>query len=248
MPILQWILSLIFIIQMYLAMPVAGILFLPWSIVSRRGAYTATRSYARYVRWSLALICGLKTEVRGTVPDGDVVVASKHQSFLDIIILISALPHAKFIMKDELRYMPIFGWYAQRIGCVPVKRGKRGEAIKAMIQAVQKGRETPGQLVIFPQGTRVAPGADEPYKVGVAAIYEQTGQTCIPAACNVGLFWPRHGILRKRGTATVEFLEPIPPGLSRSAFRATSRQRIETASNALMVEEGFPADELPDID
>ena len=108
--------------------------------------------------------------------------------------------------------MPIIGFYARRIGCFPVKRGKRSEAIKTMLSAVQDGNATSGQLIIYPQGTRVAPGDKVPYKVGAAALYEELGQPCIPVACNVGLFWGRLGILKKPGTATIEFLPPIMPG------------------------------------
>ncbi|RII39421.1 1-acyl-sn-glycerol-3-phosphate acyltransferase [Pseudooceanicola sediminis] len=245
---LHYVRSVIFIVQMYLAMLVAGAVFLPWAVVSRQGAYSAVRFYSRYVRWSLRLICGLQSEVRGTVPTGEVVIASKHQSFLDIIMIVSVVDRPKFIMKNSLRYMPILGWYALRIGCVSVRRGHRAEAIHAMMDAVHDGNAPAGQLIIFPQGTRVAPGAVLPYKVGALVIYEETGQSCVPVAANVGLFWPRQGMLRRPGLAIIEFLAPIPPGLDRARFRATLEQVIESRSNALMLEGGFAANELSAID
>ena len=229
---IQYLLSLIFVIQMYLAMAVMGIVFLPWALVTREGAYAGVHTYSRYVRWSLRVLCGLRTELRGEVPQGEVIIASKHQSFLDIIILVSQVPKPKFIMKAILRRAPVLGWYALRIGCVPVDRGRGAEAIKLMMKQVKSGEAPPGQLIIYPQGTRTAPGAAVPYKVGAAVIYEETGQTCHPVACNVGLFWPRKGLLRKRGTAVVEFLDPIPPasrarssasGFKRSLRRARTR-------------------------
>lgn len=248
MKALQYILSLIFVVQMYLVIGVMGICFLPWALFSRNGAYVGARTYSRYVRWSLRVICGLKTEVRGEIPTGEVLIASKHQSFLDIIMIVSVVPHPKFIMKDILKWAPVVGWYALRIGCVPVKRGRRAEAIKQMMRDVTSGDAPPGQLIIFPQGTRVAPGATLPYKAGVVAIYEQTGQTCVPAATNVGLFWPRRGLMRKRGTAVVEFLPAMAPGMTRDAFRSGLRREIEERSNALMIEGGMRPDELPAID
>jgi 1-acyl-sn-glycerol-3-phosphate acyltransferase len=133
------------------------------------------------------------------------------------------------------------GQYGLRIGCIPVDRGKRGAAIKQMVQSVQKGTSTPGQLIIYPQGTRIAPGVKAPYKVGTAVLYEQLGQPCIPVATNVGLFWPKRGIYRKQGKAVVEFLDPIQPGLPRNEFLPLLEDTIEAASNRLNEEAGFHA-------
>ena len=112
-----------------------------------------------------------------------------------------------------------------------------------MVRDVEAGRADPGQLVIYSQGTRVAPGAKAPYKVGTAVLYEQLGQPCVPMATNVGLFWPRKGILRKPGLAVVEFLPPIPPGMERRAFMEHLEETVEAKSNALMAEAGFMVDE-----
>ncbi|MGR3503031.1 lysophospholipid acyltransferase family protein [Pseudaestuariivita sp.] len=237
----QWLRSLVFIVQMYVMMAVLAVFFTPPAIFDRSWAYAGVRTYCRYVRWSAVWMIGLRTEVRGQVPSGEVLIASKHQSFLDIIMIVSEVPRPKFIMKSVLRWAPILGWYAMRIGCVPVDRGKRAEAIKKMMRDVQSGDAPAGQLIIYPQGTRVAPGADLPYKVGTAVLYAETGQDVVPAATNVGVFWPRHGIYRKPGLAVVEFLYPIKPGLEREAFLPQLRTRIETRSKALMAEAGFHA-------
>jgi 1-acyl-sn-glycerol-3-phosphate acyltransferase len=240
----QWLLSLVFVIQMYVAMAVLGIVFLPWALVSRRGARLACLSFCRWVRFTLRWLVGLRTEVRGPVPTGEVLIAAKHQSFLDIILIFGAVPAGKFIMKRELMYAPILGQYALRIGCVPVDRGKRGQAIRKMASDVERGAADPGQLIIYAQGTRVAPGVKAPYKVGTAVLYEQVGklgQSCVPAATNVGLFWPKRGIRRKRGCAVVEFLPPIPPGVENREFLKRLETEVEGASDRLMAEAGFPA-------
>jgi len=182
---------------------------------------------------------GLRSEVRGTPPRGEVLIAAKHQSFLDIILIFGSIPAGKFIMKRELMWAPVIGQYALRIGCVPVDRGKRSAAIKQMSEDVAKGAQDPGQLIIYAQGTRVAPGRKVPYKVGAGVLYEQLGQDCIPAATNVGVFWPRKGIYRKPGLAVVEFLPAIPAGLDRDTFMARLEQEVEGASNRLMREAGF---------
>ena len=233
---LQWLRSLVFVVQMYLAMAVLGIVFLPWALMSPRGARAACKTFCRWVRWTARWMVGLRTEVRGTPPTGEVLIAAKHQSFLDIMLIFASVPAGKFIMKRELMWAPVIGQYALRIGCVPVDRGKRSRAIAGMLEDVRKGRQEPGQLIIYAQGTRVAPGVKKPYKIGAGVLYEETGQPCVPAATNVGLFWPRTGVMRRPGLAVVEFLPEIGPGLDRAAVMQRLETEIEGASDRLMEE------------
>jgi 1-acyl-sn-glycerol-3-phosphate acyltransferase len=239
MIVLRWLLSLIFIVQMYVAMAVLAIGFAPWALFSRRGAYAAMHSYCAWVILTARILCGLRCEVRGTPPAGECVIAAKHQSFLDIILIFHAVPAGKFIMKRELMYAPFLGQYALKIGCVPVNRGKRGAAILKMKADVAAGSAEPGQLIIYPQGTRVAPGVSRPYKVGTGLLYDQLGQPCYPVATNVGIFWPKRGILRHPGLAVVEFLDPIAPGLPVPEFMKRLEAEVETHSDRLMAEAGF---------
>ncbi len=239
MTAIRWVLSLIFIVQMYLSMAVIAVVFAPWALFSRHGALVACKTFCRWVIFSLRLLCGLRCEVRGTPPATETVVAAKHQSFLDIILIFNAVPAGKFIMKRELMYAPFLGQYALRIGCVPVDRGKRGAAIAKMKADVEKGTAHPGQLIIYPQGTRVAPGVAKPYKVGTGLLYEQLGQPCMPVATNVGVFWPKRGILRKPGLAVVQFLPEIAPGLPVPQFMERLEREIETHSDMLLAEAGF---------
>jgi len=239
MYVIQYVRSLIFVVQMYAAMAVLGIIYAPWALVSEEGAFGAVHAFSRWVRFSAHWLVGLKTEVRGRVPTGEVLVASKHQSFLDIIILVSVLPRPKFIMKQELRRAPILGWFAKRIGCVPVDRGARGAAVQQMIAGVKDPNAPRGQLIIYPQGTRVAPGAAKTYKVGVGALYAGLGQAVVPAATNVGVFWARTGVYRKPGLAVVEFLPVVEPGLPVPQIMEQLETVIEEASDRLMSEAGF---------
>ncbi|GAB4382388.1 lysophospholipid acyltransferase family protein [Albidovulum sp.] len=236
---LQYALSVIFIFQMYLAMLVFAIVYTPLVLLRRDAAFDAVHAYTRWVRASAAFLVGLRSEIRGEVPTDEVLIAAKHQSFFDIILIVSAVPRPKFIMKKELKWAPILGWYALKIGCIPVDRGKRAQAVKQMMAQVRAGTAQPGQLIIYPQGTRVAAGAKKPYKVGVGVLYSQLGQDCVPAATNVGVFWPRHGVLRKPGLAVVEFLPRIGAGLGVDAFMERIETEIETASDRLMREAGF---------
>jgi 1-acyl-sn-glycerol-3-phosphate acyltransferase len=238
---LRWLMSVLFIIQMYLVMGLMSLVFAIPALISRNMAFLGIYTYCNWVRLTARLMIGLRSEIRGTVPQTEVIIAGKHQSFFDIILLCSVLPRPKFIMKRELIWAPFVGQYALRIGCVPVNRGKRGAAITKMKEDVQKGTAQPGQLVIYPQGTRVAPGVTMPYKMGTGLLYDQLGQPCVPAATNVGVFWPRHGILRKPGLAVMEFLPTISPGLPVADFMKQIEVSIETASTRLMTEAGWRA-------
>lgn len=243
--VLQYIRSYLFVAQMYLMLAVIAVGFLPVGVLGgRRGAAWVCRLYCHWVRFSARWIVGLRSEIRGTPPTGDVIIASKHQSFFDILMIYSAVPLGKFIMKKELVWTPFVGWYAWLIGCIPVDRARRGKAIKGMLEQAKNGRMTGGQLIIFAQGTRVAPGVKVPYKIGPAMLYRDLDLPCVPAATNVGVFWPRRSMLRKPGLAVVEFFDTIPPGLETGAFMERMSEVVETNSDRLMTEAGF--DVTPD--
>ncbi|MEO0381183.1 MAG: lysophospholipid acyltransferase family protein [Pseudomonadota bacterium] len=239
---IQTIRSYAFIVQMYVMMLVIGLAFFPYALVNKEGARLCCKTFSRWVFWTMGWMVGIRAEVRGDVPTGEVLIAAKHQSFLDIMMIFTALPKAKFIMKRDILWTPIIGFYAKMLDCVPVVRGKRGAAIAKMVRDVEAGRADPGQLIIYSQGTRIAPGVKAPYKVGTAVLYEQLGQPCVPVAINVGVFWPRKGMWRKPGIAVVEFLPAIEPGMEKDAFLAHLEESVETRSNALMREGGFDTD------
>lgn len=233
----QWLRSLLFVTQMYVMMAVIGIGMIPWVYWHPDGAFHVVRLYCKYIRWTARWMIGLDSQVRGPVPTGEVLVAAKHQSFFDVILLVSVLPRPKFIMKDSIRYMPILGFYGRKVHCVAVKRGQRATAIRKMVEGVMSGKTRAGQLIIYPQGTRVGAGDKHPYKVGTAALYEAMGSECVLAATNVGVFWPRMGVYRKPGLAVAEFLTPpVSHGLDRDSFMREIEDRIEGASDALMDE------------
>ena len=126
----QYIRSILFIAQMYVMMPLVGIAFAPWALFSKTGARLACKTYSRWVFWTARWMVGLRCEVRGTPPSGEAIVAAKHQSFLDIMMIFTALPTAKFVMKKEILMMPVIGQYSRLLDCVAVDRAKRGAAIE----------------------------------------------------------------------------------------------------------------------
>ncbi|KAB7614786.1 1-acyl-sn-glycerol-3-phosphate acyltransferase [Amylibacter sp. SFDW26] len=235
----QYICSVTFIVLMYIWMLVLGLLGAIPAAFSAKWAGKILQMYCKHILWLVRVLCGITYEVRGEVPLGDVVIASKHQSFLDVIMHTYLSPRVNFVMKQELKWAPILGFYAMRIGAAPVKRGDKSKAVNQMMKGVEAQFKEPKQLVIYPQGTRVAPGDFKPYKVGAAVISERQGKPCIPVATNAGVLWPKHGLLRKRGNVVFEYLEPMPKDLSVEDFTKELEARIEPASNALMAEAGF---------
>ena len=233
---MTFIRSLVYNVLFYATMGALGIILSPITILSRSATIHIVRNWCAAMLVLLRWTCGLRTEIRGEPPPGNCIVASKHQSFLDILMLVATLDAPRFVMKQELRFAPVFGWYAKRLGCIPVDRGAGRVAMDGMLQAIDQYRDELGQLVIYPQGTRVAPGARRQYRMGAAVATAQTGLPCIPAATNAGLFWGRNRFLRHPGVAVVEFLEPLPEGLTAPRALVEMERRTEAASDALMAE------------
>lgn len=225
----------VFYALFYPSMAVLGGVMAPLAAVSEPAARWTAKRFFGWVFLLLRVVCGLRVVVRGQVPSGRVVVAAKHQSMLDVFVLFHALPHARFVMKRELLRAPVFGWYARRVGAVPVDRSGGSAAMRAMVDALLLEGAGLGQIVIYPQGTRVPPGAGRPYKVGVHAVYDESGLACVPAATNVGVFQPK-GLAVHPGVAVVEFLDPVAPGMAREPFMALIESRVEAASEALLRE------------
>ena len=221
--------AMTFIVAMYALLLGMGLISLPTATFSRRAAVRWAKRYCRSVFWLLRVLCRIRCEVRGPVPSEPCIVAAKHQSFLDVLMLIEALPSPRFVMKRSLLWVPVIGFYARRLGCVAIDRGAGAEAVRAMIAGVGGWAGDRGQIVIFPQGTRVAPGAQVPFRGGVLKLYSAFELPVVVAAVNTGWFWPRTGTRRTPGTAVVEFLEAIPTGQPTQ----TLMRRIETA-----IEEG----------
>jgi 1-acyl-sn-glycerol-3-phosphate acyltransferase len=137
-------------------------------------------------------------------------------------------------MKRELLRIPFYGWFSLKAGMLPLDRRGGAGALRKLLADAKSFLDEPRQLVIFPEGHRMAPGAKGEYQPGVAGLYRELGLPCTPMATNSGVHWPAHGILRRPGRIVYEFLEPIPPGLRRAAFMRELETRIETASQRLL--------------
>jgi 1-acyl-sn-glycerol-3-phosphate acyltransferase len=162
------------------------------------------------------------------------IVAAKHQSMLETFALLLLFRDPTYIAKRELMWIPWFGWYLWKARIIPVDRGAGAQALKALTARARRELRRGRQLIIFPEGTRRAPGDPPAYKYGVAHMYAETGVPCLPIALNSGLVWGRRSFKRYPGTVTFEILDPIAPGLDKSAMLTRLQHDVETATARLI--------------
>ncbi len=231
--------SLLFSLVFYVWSAAYAIALVPVLAAPRSWLLAGMRFWSLSVNLLLRVICGIRVEIRGReyVPEQDALIASKHQTMFDVFVQFGVLKGSLFVLKKELMIVPIFGWIALRIGSIVVDRDGKATALRDMVRRAQEQfRLGDRQLVIFPEGTRRAPGAPPDYKPGVAGLYRELDVPVHPVATNAGLHWPAKGFLRKPGVIVYEFLEPIPPGLKRAEFMRLLQERVETASDRLLAE------------
>jgi len=229
--------SALFNVLFYLNLLVHFIVAIPTLVMPRIAIVKVAKLWGRTNIWLLR-VCGIKVEYRGLekIPRGALLVASKHQSLWETFALLWLFSDPAFILKRELQWVPFFGWYAMKAGMIPVDRGRRGQALADMTERARIELARARQIVIFPEGTRRAPGAEPNYKFGIVHLYAETGIPCLPIALNSGLFWPRRSFQRFPGTIVAEILDPIAPGLSKDEFAARLQHDIETATARLIAE------------
>jgi 1-acyl-sn-glycerol-3-phosphate acyltransferase len=234
-----WLRSLIYNIVFYLNLVLFLVLGSPFYVTPRKWSIRALQAWARTSLWWLRLICGTRHEIRGAenIPEGAVLVASKHQSAWDTFALLTLFDDPAMVLKRELIFIPLFGWFIPKFRMIPVERSSGASALKAMVARAKEAAAMGRQIVIFPEGTRRSPGAPPDYKPGAAALYLQLGLPCLPIALNSGLYWPRRQFLRYPGTIVVEILPLIEAGLTRRDFAQRLETAIETAT-ARLVETG----------
>ncbi len=232
--------SLVFQVLFWANTILLMLIWLPGLLMRRQVSMELGRTWGRTSLWLVEKICGLKIEWRGleNIPPegGAMIVASKHQSIWDTFVLPIRFPDFSYILKRELVMIPFFGWYLLSAQQVGINRAKGGKLLPQLIEKAKHIFAQGRQLFIFPEGTRRPAGAPPAYKFGIAHLYAATGAPVLPVALNAGLFWPRRSFLIRPGTAVIEFLPLIPPGLPPRAFFEKMQSEIETASDRLIAE------------
>jgi len=230
--------SLAFQAALYLFTAVMAILGLPVLLLPRRSASRFGCGWAAAVLKICAWTVGLSHELRGAenLPEGPSLIAVKHQSAWDTFAVAAIFDDPAIVLKQELIWVPFYGWYLWKAGMIAVDRKAGAGALRRLVAAGERAAARGRPIVIFPEGTRTAPGTRRPYHPGVAALYRQLGLPLVPVAVNSGLYWGRRHFLKRPGRIIVEILPPIPPGGDRRAVMAELETRIEGATERLVAE------------
>jgi 1-acyl-sn-glycerol-3-phosphate acyltransferase len=231
-----WLRSLVYNVVFYVNLVLFLVLGSPFYLTPRKWSIRALQAWGKASIWWLRIICGTRYEVRGreNIPQGAVLVASKHQSAWDTFAILTLFDDPAMVLKRELVFIPLFGWFIPKFRMIPVERSSGASALKAMVTRAKEAAAMGRQIVIFPEGTRRPPGAPPDYKPGAAALYTQLGLPCLPIALNSGLYWPRRQVMRYPGTIVVEILPVIEAGLTRRVFSQRLETAIETATAELV--------------
>ncbi|KNY14596.1 acyl-phosphate glycerol 3-phosphate acyltransferase [Shinella sp. SUS2] len=232
--------SVLFNTLFYLNLILQMIIMTPaYFLLPRKKAYGVAKNWARSNHWLFDKVVGTTFEIEGleNIPaDGGYIFAPKHQSFWDAYALLPWLDDPFYILKRELTWIPLFGWYLKKQRMVPVDRSARGKVMAAVMQRTKEEMNSGRQLIIYPEGTRRPPGATPEYKYGIARLYRDLQVPVVPVVMHPGLFWPRRKFVRYPGHFKVRILPAIAPGMDPDAFLAHLVEVMETASDRLLVE------------
>ena len=227
---MQFIKSLVFNIFLYVGIITVFVAALPTLILPANFALYCGKFLAYYIILILRLILNTKVIFHGLENLKKVerfFIASAHQSMFETFVLQAPLSFPVFILKKELLRIPLFGWYLKKIGSIEIIRGTTTkenlnffDKIKSTIQKHNR------PLLIFPQGTRVKFDDRSPFKKGVGRIYDSLKLPCIPVALNSGKIWPKNSFIKYSGDIHISFLDPIEPGLEKTAFLKILEEKI----------------------
>ena len=240
--------SLAFNVAFYLSLIVQMIVWTPFYFLApRRLAWFVPRFWSRSSMRLQEWLVGTTIRIEGeeTLPRGPFILAPKHQSFWDTIAFFPYLSDPVYILKRELMWIPLFGWYVGKMRMIPINRGSRSKALKQALEVAKVRMAENRQLIIYPEGTRLPPGAEPAYKWGIAEIYATLGVPVVPVAHVAGLYWPRRKFMRYPGTIHARFLPAIEPGLDKEAFMARLIAETEAATDALLIEAARSDDPPP---
>ena len=215
-----------------------SIIFLPFLLGFRKMIVWGMKIWSRVCVWLMKYILKLDIEVKGieNLNNGPFLIASKHQSMFETIVLPGIIDDPAVILKKELSYIPLYGWHALKLQNIFINRKKGLAAISQMFKKAQKLMNKGRNILIFPEGTRTLIGEKVVYNPGIAALYTRLKFPCVPVALNSGLFWPRRKFNKYPGKVTIEFLKPIPPGLPRKSFMSILKTQIEETTERLIKE------------
>jgi len=212
------------------------IVYLPLLILPRKVMVPFARIWAAGVLLLMRVIVGITWKVEGleNLPPRPFILASKHQSAFETFAIPVLIADPAFVLKRELTWIPFFGWYLAKTGVIAIDRSAGVKALKSMTKGAEQARDDGRAIVIYPEGTRIAPGAKGEYHTGIAMLYGALGVPVVPMALNSGLCWSKRAFTKHAGQITFRILPPIAPGLNRKVFMAQLESAIETATGELI--------------
>ena len=201
-------------------------LFAPHRALALAGAWV------RALLGGARLLCGIRAVVLGreNLPDGPALIASQHQSAFDTLVWVTIVPRPAYVFKAVLARIPLFGPMLRPSGQIPLDRGATMAAVRSLLRSAQDAVAAGRQIIIFPEGTRVAPGAEVPLRPGVAALASRTGLPVIPVATDSGRRWGRRAFFKQPGPIHIVVGTPLPPGLRQDALLTALRHAWADAS------------------
>ena len=227
---------------------VIGVLF---SLVPGRALLMGSlRRYTRVVRWGLRVIAGVEVTVTGheNVPsDGPVIIAAKHQSYGDGIIMFHQFDDLSFVTGDHLEKFWLIKVILAKMNAVVIDSCGGADARARMAEQSETVRQQGRRILIYPEGHLSKIGTHHPFKKGVWHLQEEFDCPVVPVATNLGQRWNQTDWVKHPGHAVLEFLEPIPPGMEKEPFMDLLFERIETRSLELLDLEDLGALDLNDI-
>ncbi len=234
-----WVRSVIFNVLFYMMFIAEMIIFTPiYFILPRKKAYFVPKFWARSNLWLMKVIVGTRVKIEGleNLPKGPFIFAPKHQNFWDTFAFLPHIEDPLYILKRELLWIPVFGWYVAKQRMIGIDRSARGKAMAEVMTRTLEEMKGGRQLIIYPEGTRRPPGAEPVYKYGIARLYRDLQMPVVPVVHQAGIFWPRRSILRQGGTIIARILPPIQPGMEEKEFFEHLVKTMEAASDQCLLD------------
>ncbi len=203
-----------------------GLVGLGVRLFARHRALDFARHWVRALLGGARLICGIRPVVTGleNLPSGPALIASQHQSAFDTLVWVTIVPKPAYVFKAELARIPLFGPMLRPSGQIPLDRGGGIAAVRSLLKEADRAVTDGRQIIIFPEGTRVAPGVQAPLRPGIAALAARTKLPVIPVATDSGLRWGRRAFFKRPGPIHIAIAPPLPTGLRQEALLAALRQ------------------------
>ncbi len=235
--IMQLLRSLLFSITLILLTLVMGVVMIPLLLLPREKLWGYGKAWSGAVLWLLRHTAGISYKIVDphnilTTIKMPVIFASRHESAFEAIAFVCLLPRSVSVIKKELLSIPFYGWYCRKIGSIALDRQGGARSLKTLLSGAQQAVQHGHSIIVFPEGTRVAPHTTVPLKSGIAALYMHCNMPVIPISVNSGQFWAKNRFVKQRGIVIITIQQQIDAGLPRHEFMETLQNRFIDGVNA----------------